>query len=53
MRIAVQASLVILIAISFARVTPAQVIQHSPETHGQQWPTMGARCGAAPQFRRR
>jgi hypothetical protein len=47
MRIAVQASLVILIAISTATVAPAQVIQHSPETHEQQWPTMGA-PGAAP-----
>ena len=48
MRIAVQASLVILIAISTATVAPAQVIQHSPETqYEQQWPTMGA-PGAAP-----
>jgi hypothetical protein len=47
MRTALQVSLVILMAMSTARVAPAQAIQRTPETHQRQWPQAGD-PGAAP-----
>ena len=47
MRTALQASLVILMAMSTARVAPAQAIQRTPITHAQQWPAIDS-PGAPP-----
>jgi hypothetical protein len=46
MRAALQSSLVFLMAMIFANVTPAQAIQHKPETHEQLWPDIGNSNGA-------
>ena len=48
MRTALQVSLVMLIAMIFARVTPAQASQHKPEIHGQQWPEIESPGKAPP-----